>query len=100
MVMLRERWPLATAVVTSAPAGNFLAHRCEYPLICADRNSQHLRNRAEIQAPIRLIAIPDANRVKGAVLVVTFFNTHELALLDIIGPRRPEVHATEVASHQ
>src|SRR6266699_2655343 len=69
-------------------------------LISAERNSQHLRNRAEIQAPIRLVAIPDTNRTEVAVFVATFFNAHELPLLACISAHRPEVYPTQEAGYQ
>jgi len=68
-------------------------------LIRAQLYTQHLGHGREVQAPIGLISIPDAEGVERAVLVGAFFHTKELALLaGRVG--KAKVHAAVNAGNQ
>jgi hypothetical protein len=57
-------------------------HKEESPFsIGCDRNPKHLRFRSEVESPVRLVAIQDAEKSEGAVFVNAFFNAKKLPML-------------------
>src|SRR5208337_1827298 len=67
-------------------------------LIGGKRDAQHHRLRAKVEAPIRLVAIPDAKELEDAILVGFLFDTQELPVL--LGIGWPEIDAAKESSHK
>jgi hypothetical protein len=61
-------------------------------------DAQHDGLGAEIEPPIGLIAVQNANKLEDPVFISPLVNTHELAIL--VGGGRAEIHLAVVSGNQ
>src|SRR5689334_21389165 len=68
--------------------------------VSRETHAQNLRRAGEVESPIGLIPVPDAQEFPRAVLVHALFHARELHLLAMRLVRRPELHACVIPGHE